>query len=546
MNPPNETNVRWDSLPEELWDYILQRIEEDHFESISLTCKLFLSITDRLRTTLTISNNAVAVSVLRRCRNIKRINLHPRFRDDLVSLIHDISTSGLPIETLDLSKQMRFPSQGLLKVRETLGKTLKTLICQNIRSFSDEDLVVISESFPALEELDISTFRYVERHYHCRSFRVTHVTDAGIKALASNLARLRKINVSGFHAISEASLSALQSNCVDLSEVHMLNCRMIFKNGIASVAQRPSLVFTDARALKRLHICHSILSDNDLLSIAELSLPLREFRVPYCSGFSLTGLGPLLQAHPSLTHLDLKGCEFLTDESMVLLAQNLCKLTHIVLSDSRLTEFTFMCLVKCCPLLVELQMINTDLGTCKDLCFRFMKSSPIRSLNVTCNNNFNDETLIQISYVCPELRTVDLSHSRGVSERGLIQLGLNCPHIRSLDVSYCGKVTGLGLVGFRKLVTLRAMNSGIGDEGLAMAVQGCGGRLRAVNLEFTKVTEYGVIVMVTGYPRLKEIKVRGKKLNRVLECEGWRQRQKYSSFIRFGGDSSGLLKRTTK
>ncbi|KAK1275127.1 hypothetical protein QJS04_geneDACA003763 [Acorus gramineus] len=218
MNPPNETNVRWDSLPEVLWDYILLRIDADDFEPISLTCKLFFSITDRLRTTLTISNSAVAVGVLRRCRNIKRINVHPRFQGDLVSLIHDISTSGLPIETLDLSKQMLFPSQGLLKVRKTLGTTLKTLICQSIRSFTDEDLVVISESFPALEELDISTFRYVERDYDFSSFRVGHITDAGIKALASNLARLRKINVSGFHMISDASLSALLSNCVDLSE----------------------------------------------------------------------------------------------------------------------------------------------------------------------------------------------------------------------------------------------------------------------------------------------------------------------------------------
>ncbi|KAK1288887.1 hypothetical protein QJS10_CPB19g00613 [Acorus calamus] len=82
------------------------------------------------------------------------------------------------------------------------------------------------------------------------------------------------------------------------------------------------------------------------------------------------------------------------------------------------------------------------------------------------------------------------------------------------------KVTGLGDVGFRELVTLWASNSGITDEGVAMAVQGCGGRLQVVNLEYTKVREYGVIVMVTGCPRLKEIQVCGEKLKRVLECEG--------------------------
>ncbi|KAK1275128.1 hypothetical protein QJS04_geneDACA003764 [Acorus gramineus] len=539
MNPPpNETKVRWDSLPVEIWHSIIQRFDVDDFEPISLTCKLFLSITDRLRTTLTISNNAVAVGVLRRCRNVKRINVHPRFRGDLVALVHDISTSGLPIETLDLSNQKLFPSQGVRKVRKTLGKTLKTLICQSIHSLTDEDLVVISEAFPVLEELNISTVG--QRHSE------GHTNVLGIKALASNLTRLRRINVSGIQAISDASLSALLSNCAYLTEVHVIDCKKISANGITSIiAQRPSLVslsictrplpvFTDARALQRLHICHSFLSDNDLLSIAKSGLPLREFRVPYCHGFSLTGLGPLLQAHHSLTHLNLKRCDFLTDESMALLAQNLREVTSINLSCSQLTELTFMCLVNCCPLLVDVHMFNTNLGTCRDLCFSSMKRSPIRSLNVSCNINLNDETLIQISSVCPELQTVDLSESKGVSERGLIQLGLNCSHIRSLDVSDCGKVTGLGNVGFRELLTLWASNSGIGDEGLAMAVQGCGRRLQVVDLKYTKVTEYGVIVMVAGYPRLKEIEVCGEELKRVLEREGWRQKHKHSSFIRFG------------
>ncbi|KAK1288888.1 hypothetical protein QJS10_CPB19g00612 [Acorus calamus] len=319
---------------------------------------------------------------------------------------------------------------------------------------------------------------------------------------------------------------------------------MISENGIASVARRPSLVslsmcrrrlpvFTDARALQSLYISESFLSDDDLLSIAKSSLPLREFCIPFCEGFSLKGLGPLLQAHPSLAHLNLKGCEFLTDKSMALLAQNLCEVTSIDLSVCRLTEFTFMCLFKCCPLLVELQMFNTDLGMCRDLCFSSMKKSSIHSLNVSLNINFNDETLIRISSVCPELRTVDLGNSRGVSERGLIQLGLNCPHIRSLDVSNCKKVMGLGDVGFRELVTLRASWSGIRDEGLEMAVRGCGGRLQVVDLRYSKVTKYGVIVMVRGYLLLKEIIVWGKEIKRVLEREGWQTHNDRGGIIRF-------------
>ncbi|KAK1323193.1 hypothetical protein QJS10_CPA02g01204 [Acorus calamus] len=165
---------------------LTKSVDEDDFNGISRTCKLFLSITDRLRTTLTISNQTVAVRILRRCRNIKRVNVHPRMRGDLDRLISAISRSGVAIEALDLSYQFSFPSSW--SVREagmgTLGRTLKILICKNIEWLLNRDLVTIAEAFPALEELDISNME-------------KYVSDAGIEVLASKLAHLRKINVSG-------------------------------------------------------------------------------------------------------------------------------------------------------------------------------------------------------------------------------------------------------------------------------------------------------------------------------------------------------------
>ncbi|KAK1324214.1 hypothetical protein QJS10_CPA02g01218 [Acorus calamus] len=289
----------WDSLPVDIWDSIFQRVDEDDFNGISRTCKLFLSITDRLRTTLTISNQTVAVRILRRCRNIKRLNVHCSMRGDLDCLICDISTSGVAIEALSLFyKQEFFPSWSIREAGEgTLGRTLKILICKGW-PLEDQYLFAISEGFPALEELDIS-------------YMGNYVTDAGIEVLASKLAHLRKINVSGCHHITDASLSFLSSNCTSLSEVHLLDCSGLSGEAMTSfIAQKPKLIsfsfcidfgfgfpsFAGGKALQCLKISRSFLSDDRLLSIAKSRLPLRELCIPRCSVFSLSGLDLLLQA----------------------------------------------------------------------------------------------------------------------------------------------------------------------------------------------------------------------------------------------------------
>ncbi|KAK1324220.1 hypothetical protein QJS10_CPA02g01216 [Acorus calamus] len=510
-----KVKVSLDSLPEDLWDYILQRVEEEHFESISLTCKLFLSITDRLRSTLTISDQTIATRVLRRCPNIKRINVHPRLRGDLDCVVRDISASGIAIEALDLSYQPFFPSSS---VRES--KTLKVLNCSKIQSLSDWDLAAISESFPALEELDISKKRVLDSlGDHCDS--PGHVTDEGIKALLLNLAPcLRKINVSGNYMITDVSLYALSWYCPSLSEVHVQGCDFISENGIASVIiRRPMLraistcskslrSWADARALKRLHIRNAFLSDDILFSIERL--PLKELCIPFCHEFSIMGLVSLLQAqYPSLSRLDLRGCDILTDESMALLAPHLREVTTIDLSYcSRLTELTFMYLVKCCPFLEELRMKDTDLGRyrCRSLHPNSMKNnSKIHTLVISYNMHFNDETLIQISSVCPELRMVDLAETMGVTETGITQLGLNWPHIRTLDVTDCILLKGLGDMGFYELETLKASYTGIGYDGLATALRRCGERLRVVYLKYSQVREHEMMEMVDGCPRLMEV-----------------------------------------
>ncbi|KAJ8634868.1 hypothetical protein MRB53_009135 [Persea americana] len=74
----------WEDFPEECWEAILDRIkstqDHHHLESISLVCKRFLSISNRLRSALNVSMRTVL-----------------------------LAPDDLRLTALDLSNQVQFP-----------------------------------------------------------------------------------------------------------------------------------------------------------------------------------------------------------------------------------------------------------------------------------------------------------------------------------------------------------------------------------------------------------------------------------------------------
>ncbi|GMH15897.1 hypothetical protein Nepgr_017738 [Nepenthes gracilis] len=85
----------------------------------------------------------------------------------------------------------------------------------------DANLVIIADSFPLSEELDISRLLYA-------------VTDRGANALSSILGSLRKINLLGNYCISDASLISV-IKCPNLIEIQVGYSSGVTSNGISSV-----------------------------------------------------------------------------------------------------------------------------------------------------------------------------------------------------------------------------------------------------------------------------------------------------------------------
>ncbi|XP_077236716.1 RNI-like superfamily protein [Tasmannia lanceolata] len=518
---------KWEDLPEEIWESVFDRLKEDRYlEALSLVCKRFLSISNRIRSGLTVSDLTVRTPggisrFFQRFHHLKRIDLVD-FHGNLDHVLHEISQSGLKLEALNLSKQSQFPAASMKELGNKM-KSLRTLICSEFRFLQDRDLITIALSFPFLEELDIS---YPEQdHGSFPSIRDWNpfpglVTDEGIVQLSSKLPNLRKINLSGNHFLSDNSLLALSQNCFLLSELFSSDCSFISLKGISFVIRHSpnlvslsisgsniscafptssfssiqSLLFSCAKALCCLDLSQMFISDDFLFVIGQANLPLQKLALSSCRGYTITGILMVLRLNQSVNHLDLEGADFLTDDSMGDLIQYLPNLVSIVISScSNLTNKTFCNLAKSCPSLEEIQMERTSLGK-GDFPMPLLQNRVIKSLKLAWNKRLTDETLEGIGIVCPELRSLDVSHCWSITECGIREIGKRCCEIRELKVNGCGKVRNLGKgTEFSRLEVLWAAGSGIGDEGLSMmGGWSCSG-LRRLDLEgCLRVTQRGV------------------------------------------------------
>ncbi|KAE9457708.1 hypothetical protein C3L33_10381, partial [Rhododendron williamsianum] len=511
-------------LPDECWELIFKRLHHSHLESPSLSCKRFLSITNTLRTHLKILDPTLIIPLSKRFPRLDSIDLSSLRNGQLHHVIIDIATSGLNLKTLDLSESDRLPLESL-KVLGSRMKNLRVLMCSCLLTLRDVDLVVIADSMPCLEDLDISE--------PINRFEAA-VTDSGIEVLSSKLKGLRKIDVSGNHYITDKSLLALSTNCVYLAEIFVLDCWSVTSYGIAFVLRNSSnlssLLVSQlsriefglfdnlvccARNLSALGIFDSSVPDEFLHFIVKAGIPLKRLSLARSlhQSFTFSGISLFLNKYRSLERLCLAGTDFLTDENISDLSQCLPALVLIDLDlCNNLTESTLFTLAKNCTFLEDISMDGADVGGGGggDRASDNAKNPRIKSLNLVKNRNLTDECLAKLASVCPSLEVLDVSSCKGITDNGIADF-LKCgSKIRKLWINKCRAIKNIGN-GFElsELVVLGAARSGINDDGLVVIGNTCRGLLN-LNLDgCLGVTTVGLKEILTNCERLREINLTG-------------------------------------
>ncbi|XP_058215219.1 uncharacterized protein LOC131326444 [Rhododendron vialii] len=536
-------------FPDDCWELIFHKMRENNereLDSISLVSKQFLSISNQVKLSLNVNNGTLPLlpNLLQRFRHIKTIVIDINAQKDIDGLVDQISRSGvLNLQAIKFGWCMTEPPRHgfkALALNKNIKNNLKVLNCSAWTYMQDNDLDLIADCFPLLEELRISAYTKEDNHEVAE-----RITDDGVDALASKLKELKKIVFKGNACfITDQSLISLSTNCVKLTKIGLSlstsSQHRVTGDGVGFVTRHsPNLtslslslklwspqhsaisltrenVFTDAKNLRSLTMNRYLISVKHICFIAKARPPLKKLKLVgfsgrYCEIYG--ALKMLLQAcRLTLKKLTLIGWS-LTDTVITDLAQYLSNLTSIFFfGPFGLTSAAFYTLTKSsCPLLEILQMTHTG-GREMDLSLPKHRNYQLRHLYISHNIWVNDTTLENFGQVCPNLQILDVSYCTRLTNSGIGEVLRRCPAITQLNIwglnisDVFGSYSDHSILNLK---TLEAQDTQIDDEGMAMI----GNRCR--NLQYLdignckKVTDKGVMEVVRNCKRLRDILMGG-------------------------------------
>jgi len=288
-------------LPDECWERILKSFVKDdrrrYLNPLSLVSKQLLSITNRLRCSLTVYDETQPFlgSLFKRFTNLTSLDMS-YYRCDLDALLIQISCfPSLNITSLKLPDQCTIPAYGLRALSQN-NTTLVSLTC--CKNFIDEyDMLLIADCFPLLKELNLghplikrptnffygihsllSKCRIIQ---HLDLMHACFLKDRRVAKLSLVLGDLVSINLSECTFLTELSLFYLVRNCPSLSEIKM-ECTSIGKksfensNSLRGFVGRPKL--------KSLCLAHcELLGDQNIMLFTSIFPNLEALDLSYCN-----------------------------------------------------------------------------------------------------------------------------------------------------------------------------------------------------------------------------------------------------------------------
>ncbi|KAH7862347.1 hypothetical protein Vadar_003560 [Vaccinium darrowii] len=537
------------------WELIFQKVREDDerdLDSISLVSKQFLSISNRVKQSLTLNVNADTLhllpNILRRFRHIKSIvidtNILKNIYDSIAidGVLDQIARYGILLNLHALRFQCHIEAlrDGFraLALSKNMKNNLKVLDCSWVISMQDKDLVLIADLFPQLEELSIQADRYF-----FDDETAVRITDDGIGVLAAKLKELKEIEIYcplDACFITDKSLESLSENCVKLRKIDLCISRADQHNvtevGIDSVMRHSTNLtslsldllslqpptspfaigngFANAKNLHSLSLGQALISNKRISLLAKTYPPLKKLELSSFPGDNSEILGALkMLLHACQLTLEELSLSFwsLTNTDISDLAPYLSNLTSINLDGlSGLTSVTFYTLTKSCPLLKILTMVNMK-GQEDTFSPDFLhKNYRMRHLDISKNPWLNDTILKNMGHVCPNLQFLRVSYCLRLTNVGIGEVLRRCPAITQLNINHL-KVSNDFFGRYSdnssklNLKTLEACDNKISDEGMAMIGNRCP-NLQYLNIGFCKqVTDKGVMEVVKKCKRLRNI-----------------------------------------
>ncbi|XP_058757961.1 uncharacterized protein LOC131631197 [Vicia villosa] len=272
--------------------------------------------------------------------------------------------------------------------------------------------------------------------------------------------------------------------------------------------------FVSLKGLNSLTFSDSQISDNLLYSIAREGLPLKTFVLEHCIDYSYPGIYCLLSKCHRIQHLGLQGVHFLNNHHIFELSLLLPFMVSINLSEcSKLTESSLFALIMNCHSLEEIKiefLYNKSESVENAHAFRDFDVNPrLKFLHFAGNLFINDEIIILLASIFPNLQLLDLSYCGNISEKSICQVLSRCCKVRHLHLTNCVEVRRIKMNFVAlQLEVLNLSGTSVNDETLYEISKSCCGLLQLLLISCKYVTEKGVMRVVQKCRQLKKIYLR--------------------------------------
>lgn len=253
---------------------------------------------------------------------------------------------------------------------------------------NDDVLMAIASNCPDLTHLKVSELNWKP------------ISDPFFKHLAKKCPNIRSIKLDNLSKITDKTLFALGSNCKNLASVKLFECDHISNKGIIDLTEEckelKSLTFDDL----------SEIDDEAMQAIAKNCHHLESIRIIDCGNISDEGVIYLIEHSKKLKRIwgdfsdatvhamntisvDIRslGASGISDDSMIPFAENHRKVTHLYLSNPRITDKTLFALATSCHELVVAYLEGTSI-TEKGIVALIENCPRLRRCFIKCNRQF--------------------------------------------------------------------------------------------------------------------------------------------------------------
>lgn len=301
---------------------------------------------------------------------------------------------------------------------------LTTFKANHNEAVNDLSLLAVAQCCPQLQQLQIPSCRsvsevsFVQITLRCpqlHSVDVRECTSLSGAALATlgKCPLLHTVNVSDNPNVTDATVVALTNGCPQLSHLQMNKTR-ISQATVFTLLQK-------ATNLMELSLDHTLLmqASTAVTSLTHQLPKLTLLSLQFTEIADQTLISLFLNC-PNLVTLDLEDCETITHVSMMTLAQQCPKLSHLQLRGCVFDPQAYDALASAFPLLTD--------------------------LNLDSHPKLNDDALIQFATHCPNLKSLNVSHCTLLTNASITLVFSHCVHLTLVSVAGCATLTDLSML----------------------------------------------------------------------------------------------------